>query len=37
MRFTPSRNVLGQYVQDVIHLNLAALDHSRDLLMEHNG
>ncbi len=37
MRFTPNRNVLGQYVQDVIHLNLAALDHSRDLLMEHNG
>ena len=31
MRFTPNRNVLGQYVQDVIHLNLAALDHSRDL------
>lgn len=36
-RFLQSRSALGRTVQDVIHLNLAALDQNRDLLMEHNG
>ena len=36
-RFAASRSVQGRSVQDVIHLNLAALDQNRDLLMEHNG
>ena len=36
-RFVPNRSVLGRSVQDVIHLNLAALGQNRDLLMEHNG
>ena len=36
-RFVSGRSVLGRSVQDVIHLNLAALDQNRDLLMEHNG
>ena len=36
-RFTQNRNVVGRAVQDVIRLNLAALDQSRELLMEHNG
>lgn len=36
-RFVSGRSVLGRSVQDMIHLNLAALDQNRDLLMEHNG
>ena len=32
-RFAASRSVQGRSVQDVIHLNLAALDQNRDLLM----
>ncbi|MGN1403280.1 MAG: DHH family phosphoesterase [Ruminococcus sp.] len=36
-RFAPNRSVRGRSVQDVIHLNLAALGQNRDLLMEHNG
>ncbi len=36
-RFAAGRSVMGRTVQDVIHLNLAALDQNRDLLMEHNG
>ena len=36
-RFVSGLSVLGRSVQDVIHLNLAALDQNRDLLMEHNG
>lgn len=36
-RFVSNRSVIGRSVQDVIHLNLAALDQNRDLLMEHNG
>lgn len=36
-RFVPNRTVVGRDVQDVIHLNLTALDQNRELLMEHNG
>lgn len=36
-RFVSGRTVVGKSVQDVIHLNLAALDQNRELLMEHNG
>ncbi len=36
-RFVPNHTVVGRSVQDVIHLNLTALDQNRDLLMEHNG
>ena len=36
-RFAAGRPAARRTVQDVIHLNLAALDQNRDLLMEHNG
>ncbi len=36
-RFAAGRPAVRRTVQDVIHLNLAALDQNRDLLMEHNG
>lgn len=36
-RFVQGRSVIGRSVQEVIHLNPAALDQHRDLLMEHNG
>lgn len=36
-RFVSGRMVIGRTVQDVIHLNLTALDQNRDLLMEYNG
>lgn len=36
-RFLQNRSVLGRTVQEVMHLNLAALDQNRDLLMEHSG
>lgn len=36
-RFVPNHSVVGRSVQDVIHLNLTAMDQGRDLLMEHNG
>lgn len=36
-RFVQGCSVIGRSVQEVIHLNPAALDQHRDLLMEHNG
>ncbi|MCD8219057.1 MAG: DHH family phosphoesterase [Ruminococcus sp.] len=36
-RFVPNRTVVGRAVQEVIQLNIAALDQNRELLMEHNG
>ncbi len=36
-RFTGGRTVDGHLVQDVIHLNLTALEKNRELLMEHDS
>lgn len=36
-RFTQNRMVLGKSVQELMHLNLTALEKDQELLMEHNG
>lgn len=35
--FTQNRTVIGKSAEQVMHLNVTALDRNRELLMEHNG